>query len=442
MGNKHRNKQTDNTKHTKNNKKHKLNSSNHENDPQRTSVSSSHNQNRQYTYAEILTLIEDELLNYVPIDLSTLILSFIPRSTIGDESNPINPYDVLNIHVHLLSPYPRIPLRVLSIFNSLSPNCHCGGVLIYNEYQEIIDYKNDSLNKKQLLNMKCGRCNQLIGRNILLNCYNAYFECPSINNKHCNKYKICEKCIYENIEIYVENNVNLFEGYYKPKCNNNISFDSDESVYTLKTQRRVCLAFTEDYVRVYLHCFKAPQNKNENDFSKALYTSNYNWRDKKNNYDLNEVQIGILLDDFNEKNWEIRGKDWIDYMEIWSGGNNDSIFIALCHCNQINNKITNIHKQRIENYLYDKQIRKHSNIHDKGNTIKKRNSFGFSNENKNHLRNSWSNLSNKLFVCSITENEDTITAILDIVGGFLSNLTEREKVKLTYRGKFDKNRQS
>ncbi len=61
------------------------------------------------------------------------------------------------------------------------------------------------------------------------------------------------------------------------------------------TQRRVCLTFTEDYVRVYLHCFKAPQNKNKNDFSKALYTSNYNWRHKKNNYNADIKKIIMIL---------------------------------------------------------------------------------------------------------------------------------------------------
>ena len=55
------------------------------------------------------------------------------------------------------------------------------------------------------------------------------------------------------------------------------------------------------------------------------------------------------MDDFSDHNWKQRGKYWTDYMEMWSGGGSDSIYIALCHCNQINNKLGN--KQIIENYL-------------------------------------------------------------------------------------------
>lgn len=57
----------------------------------RSSLShSSVNTKQQHTYAQVLQLIQDELLNFVPIDLSGLILSFIPRSTIGDESVKYN----------------------------------------------------------------------------------------------------------------------------------------------------------------------------------------------------------------------------------------------------------------------------------------------------------------------------------------------------------------
>ena len=38
-----------------------------------------------YTYAETLRLIEVELMQNVPVDLSGVMLSFIPRSVIGDE---------------------------------------------------------------------------------------------------------------------------------------------------------------------------------------------------------------------------------------------------------------------------------------------------------------------------------------------------------------------
>ena len=59
------------------------------------SLSSSHilsKPKKQYCYSQVLKLIEEELTHYVHIDISNLILSFIPRSTIGDESVKIIPY--------------------------------------------------------------------------------------------------------------------------------------------------------------------------------------------------------------------------------------------------------------------------------------------------------------------------------------------------------------
>ena len=96
MGNKQsKNAPSDHNKETKKKKRSKKKASDQSAERKRrlsarTSTSFSHSKSsrkkREYTYAEILQLIEDELCNYVPIDLSGLILSFIPRSTIGDES--------------------------------------------------------------------------------------------------------------------------------------------------------------------------------------------------------------------------------------------------------------------------------------------------------------------------------------------------------------------
>ena len=326
---------------------------------------------------------------------------------------------------------------MLSIFNTLSPNCHCGAVLQLEctQYNQI----KEGLNEKPRDKPRCGRCHKLVGY--------SYFECPAIDTiKHCNAYKICEQCTFQNISIYQENDGNLFEpnSYYQPEPRQaRSSFDATKSFSTLKTQRRVCLAFTEDYVRVYLHCFSNPATRNHDDFCKALYTNNFEWRSKKSDYALNETQIGILMDDFT--NWEQRGKYWTDFMEYWTGGNIDSIFTALCHCNQINHKITNDQRDKIENYLYNKQTKKHGNIHDKGNNVKQKKGLTKNinifdeNELKNMSRKPWTNLSPKLFECSITEN-DAITAVLDIVGGFLSNLDDQQKLQLTYRGKFNRSK--
>ena len=99
------------------------------------------------------------------------------------------------------------------------------------------------------------------------------------------------------------------------------------------------------------------------------------------------------MDDLSDNNWKQGGQHWVDYMEKWSGGSDDSIFIALCHCNQTNNKLGIKHKQEIESYLHNKKMNQHINIHD------------------SNSRQPWRNLSDKIFECSITENEDTITAI-------------------------------
>ena len=65
--------------------------------------------------------------------------------------------------------------------------------------------------------------------------------------------------------------------------------------------------------------------------------------------------------------------------------------------------MTELQTRKIENYLLQKK-----NMND-------------------HEGTPWMNVSTKLFKCSITENEDTITAILDILGCFLSNLNDEQK---------------
>merc|ERR1712129_360434 len=123
-----------------------------------------------------------------------------------------------------------------------------------------------------------------------------------------------------------------------------------------------------------------------------------------------------ILSVVKEKNF------WMDMMEYWTGGGDDSIFTALCHCNQVNHKINNAERRGIETMLMRK--------HDEEHTVPAL--------TKDKVLQPWGNLSTKLYECSVTENEDSVTAILDIVGEYLSKLSAEEKLKLTYRGKFAK----
>ena len=255
---------------------------------------------------------------------------------------------------------------------------------------------------KHLKEMRCGRCSYpLPANNEAINCYDKYYECPSMNtSRHRDRYKLCKQCTFANIKVYENASSDVFSDTYDPPPSNDMS----RSYRTIQAQRRVCLAFTEEYIRVYLHCFENPAICSHSD---ALRKQIKNRNQSIN--DLYEPQIAILMDDF-EKFWE-RGKSWVNMIGKWSGGGANSVFTALCHCNQINNKISSDDQDKIEYYLSAKHA--------------------------GQLEGPWPKLSTKLYKCSITENEDTITAVLDIVGTFLSKLTDKEKLKLTYRGRFN-----
>merc|ERR1719242_2237130 len=86
---------------------------------------------------------------------------------------------------------------------------------------------------------------------------------------------------------------------------------------------------------------------------------------KRNTYshrsigDLYTPQIAILMDDVSE----LDTRKWIDLMELWTGADKvddpydtiKTVFTALCHCNQINNKLTSYRKREIEDYLLKKR---------------------------------------------------------------------------------------
>eukprot|EP00485_Elphidium_margaritaceum_P009231 CAMPEP_0202691396 /NCGR_PEP_ID=MMETSP1385-20130828/6130_1 /ASSEMBLY_ACC=CAM_ASM_000861 /TAXON_ID=933848 /ORGANISM="Elphidium margaritaceum" /LENGTH=379 /DNA_ID=CAMNT_0049346797 /DNA_START=19 /DNA_END=1158 /DNA_ORIENTATION=+ len=354
-----------------------------------------------YSYAETLQMIETELLRYVDMDMSSMILSYIPRSTIGDESNPINPYDVLTVHIHIVSAHSKIPPRLLSIFNAFSPNCHCGAVLAVTSQSDRV----------------CVRCHK----------HCADYECPAKSTTaHDDDYVLCNRCVMNTIEVLQEDDGELFaaNSYYDPpRREANHRFYAGRDIATLKAGRRVCLAFTNDYVRVYLHCFShsAAPRRDHSDFCKALCTSEYEWRQKKSKFTMNDTHIGILMEDFSADNWQHYGERWTDFIEQYCGGGAESIFIALCHCNQTHNKLDQAQKENIENFLVHKKTEMHSIAVE---TLEK--------------CNPWKNLCAKLFTCSVTENEDAITAVLDVVGIYLANLNEAEKNQLTYRAKFKK----